>query len=153
MRTLPGIALLYRGDGSNYTSAMSSKQCGLSCVVAVQPSLGCSKTQGTCESAFLRSAGGPILTSSCSPRKEKSIAPHSGPHSPHPPRHRLRGPSLFVPDSSRAFLSRPRTMHDEIRTGPPYGNALISAHNCATKARCLVFSLISCFFIAGSVGC
>ena len=33
-----------------------------------------------------------------------------------------------MPDSSRAFLSRPRTMHDEIRTGPPYGHALSIPH-------------------------
>ena len=40
-----------------------------------------------------------------------------------------KGASLFVPDSSRANLSRPRTMHDEIRTGPPYGHALSIRHN------------------------
>ena len=33
-----------------------------------------------------------------------------------------------MPESSRAFLSRPRTMHDEIRTGRPYGHALSIRH-------------------------
>ena len=33
-----------------------------------------------------------------------------------------------MPESSRAFLGRPRTMHDEIRTGPPYGHALSNLH-------------------------
>ena len=55
--------------------------------------------------------------------KRKASAPHSVPHSPQPPRC-AKGASLFVPDSSRAFLSRPRTMHDEVRTGPPDGHAL-----------------------------
>ena len=72
---------------------------------------------------FSSSGGGPVLTSSCSPRKKKSIAPHSVPHSPQPPRY-AKGASLFVPESSRAFLSSPRTMHEEIRTGPPYDSAI-----------------------------
>ena len=69
----------------------------------------------------------PSLPRACSPRSKKSIAPHSVPHSPHPPRY-AKGASLFVPESSRAFLSCPRTMHDEVRTGPPCGHALSIPH-------------------------
>jgi len=59
-----------------------------------------------------------------SPRHKKSIAPHSAPHSPQPPRKACGGIRYSCPDSSRVFLSCPRTMHDEIRTGPPYGDAI-----------------------------
>ena len=78
------------------------------------------------------------LPRACSPRKKKSIAPHSVPHSPHPPRF-AKGASLFVPDSSRAFLSCPRTMHDEIRTGPPYGHALSIPHYRKAQQRVWAF--------------
>ena len=87
----------------------------------------CLKTQRTYESPSPYRQAVPSLPRACSPRKKKSIAPHSVPHSPQPPRC-AKGASLFVPESSRAFLSCPRTMHDEIRTGPPYGHALSIPH-------------------------
>ena len=108
--------------------------------------------------------------------QKKSIAPHSVPHSPQPPRY-AKGASLFVPESSRAFLSSPRTMHEEIRTGPPYGHAISIPHRrkgqrkitgsfCDPRAydcsrlrygadrppKCFCAYLSRCIFIAGSVG-
>ena len=58
-------------------------------------------------------------------RKASLLIPALTPPNPHAD---AKGASLFVQDSSRAFLSRPRTMHDEIRTGPPYGHALSIPH-------------------------
>jgi hypothetical protein len=58
-------------------------------------------------------------------RKASLLIPPLTPPNPHAD---AKGASLFVPDSSRAFLSCPRTMHDEIRTGPPYGDALSTPH-------------------------
>ncbi len=75
-------------------------------------------------SPFPLPAGGPILTSSCSPRRKESIAPHSVPHSPQPPRKACGGIRYSCRNRRELFLVRPRTMHEEIRTGPPYGNAL-----------------------------
>ena len=46
-----------------------------------------------------------------SPSRKKSIAPHSGPRSPQPPRY-PKGASLFVPESSRVFLRSPSAMHE-----------------------------------------
>ena len=51
-------------------------------------------------------------------RKASLLIPSLTPPNPHAD---AKGASLFVPESSRAFLSSPRTMHEEIRTGPPYG--------------------------------
>ena len=80
------------------------------------------------QESFPLPAGGPILTSCvlASPiRKASLLIPSLTPPNPHAD---AKGASLFVPESSRAFLSCPRTMHDEIRTGPPYGHALSIPH-------------------------
>ena len=73
-------------------------------------------------------------------RKASLLIPALTPPNPHAD---AKGASLFVPDSSRAFLSCPRTMHEEIRTGPPYGYAGWYCQKCtaANNRRVnLVFS-------------
>src|SRR5208337_94470 len=82
------------------------------------------KDPRTLGESFSLPAGGPILTSCvlASPKeKHRSSFRPSLPPSPTVRFRSPKGASLFVPESSRAFLIRPRTMHDEIRTGPPYG--------------------------------
>ena len=91
-------------------------------------SLSRSKTQGTYESPLPLPAGGPVLTSCVLASPKEKHRSSFRPSLPPSPTQSLRGHSLFVPDSSRAFLIRPRTMHDEIRTGPPYGRALSIPH-------------------------
>ena len=119
-------SLIYT-DSSKKDSCVVSCRQSRGCLVPANRSLSRSKNQGTYGSPFPARAAVPSLPRACSPRGKKSIAPHSVPHSPHPPRY-AKGASLFVPESSRAFLSCPRTMHDEIRTGPPYGHALPIPH-------------------------
>jgi hypothetical protein len=99
-------------------------------------------------------------------RKASLLIPALTPPIPHAD---AKGASLFVPESSRAFLSRPRTMHDEIRTGPPLGALVgVSEVHCSKTAEESIWSLLiilegplvhcfcaylrRCTFIAGSVG-
>jgi hypothetical protein len=65
-------------------------------------------------------------------RKASLLIPSLTPPNPHAD---AKGASLFVPDLSRAFLIRPRTMHDETRTGPPHGHALLIPHCREAQTR------------------